>query len=216
MQIVVVLYPRFTALDIAGPYDVLGRLPGAEVVFVAEERGLVPNENGELSFLATASFDEVTHPDLVLVPGGPGTKEQLAPDGPLVRWLRAVDPHTTWTTSVCSGSLVLAAAGFLKGSPATSHWKVTGLLPLFGAEPASERVVEAGKYITAAGVSSGIDMALTLAGRIAGDTDAQAIQLAVEYDPQPPYDAGSPAKAAPEVHAAFTAREGALIGGERD
>ncbi|MEV6104811.1 DJ-1/PfpI family protein [Streptomyces sp. NPDC051940] len=216
MQIAIVLYPRFTALDAVGPYEVLSRIPGAETVFVAAERGPVANENGELSLTATASFGEVPRPDVVVVAGGAGTQDQLAEDGPLVTWLRAVDAHTTWTTSVCSGSLILAAAGLLKGRKATSHWKVTEFLPMFGAEPTSQRVVQEGKYVTAAGVSSGVDMALALAGRIAGDTDAQAIQLAVEYDPQPPYDAGSPAKAAPEVHAAFAARERALIWGEPD
>lgn len=216
MQIAIALYPRFTALDTVGPYDVLSRLPGAEVIFVAEHRGPVPNELGGLSITATAAFDEITRPDIVLVPGGPGTFEQLKEDGPLIEWLRAVDPHTTWTTSVCAGSLILAAAGLLKGRKATSHWMVLENLPAYGVEPTPERVVFEGKYVTAAGVSAGLDMALTFAGRLIGETDAQAIQLALEYDPQPPFEAGSPAKASPEVHAAFQARMGALLLGESD
>jgi putative intracellular protease/amidase len=218
MQIAIALFPRFTSLDAVGPYEVLTRLPRTDVVFAAERRGPVPNGSGELSLVAEATLDEVTRPDILLMPGGPGVLDQLTEGGarPLVEWVRTVDPHTTWTTSVCAGSLILGAAGLLKGRRATSHWLTLKQLPAYGAQPTLERVVVEGKYVTAAGVSSGLDMALTLAGRIVGGTEAQAIQLAIEYDPQPPYDSGSPTKAPTEVHEAFQARMGQLVLGEPD
>lgn len=197
MQVAIVLWDRFTALDAVGPYQVLSLLPGAEVRFVAERTGPVRNEIRSLGLVADASLDEVTAPDIVVVPGGMQT-EQLT-NAPLLEWLRAVDATSTWTTSVCTGSLILAAAGLLTGRTATSHWASLEELRQWGATPSSERVVFDGKYVTAAGVSSGIDMGLALAGRIAGDVVAQSIQLVIEYDPQPPYDAGSPVKAPPEV-----------------
>ncbi|GAA2463377.1 DJ-1/PfpI family protein [Streptomyces mauvecolor] len=195
MQIAILLYDRFTALDAVGPYEILGRTPGAETVFVAERAGLVRNDNqGSLGLAADRTLGEVTRPDIVVVPGGPGQTEQM--DNPAVLdWLRAVDATTTWTTSVCTGSLLLGAAGLLDGRRATSHWLALDHLATFGARPTGERVVFDGKYVTAAGVSSGIDMGLALLGRIAGDERAQAVQLLTEYDPQPPYDAGSPDKA---------------------
>ncbi|MCT9077709.1 DJ-1/PfpI family protein [Streptomyces fulvoviolaceus] len=194
MQIAMVVYDRFTALDVVGPYEILSRLPDVRVDFVAEQTGPVRTETGFLALTADKAFDEVPHPDVVVVSGGPGTFAQLENEV-LLQWLRAADATSTWTTSVCSGSLLLAAAGLLKGRRATSHWVALDLLKEFGAEPTGERVVTQGKYVTAAGVSSGIDMALTLVGRIAGDEHAQAVQLLTEYDPQPPYDAGSPGKA---------------------
>ncbi|MFD7710673.1 DJ-1/PfpI family protein [Streptomyces sp. NPDC059785] len=194
MQLAIVLYDRFTALDAVGPYETLGRLPDTETVFVAEQAGPVRNESGDLALVADRSLAEVPHPDIVVVPGGPGTWEQ-AENETLLRWLRAADATSTWTTSVCTGSLLLAAAGLLKGRRATSHWLALDFLGHYGAEQTGERVVTDGKYVTAAGVSSGIDMGLTLIGRIAGDEHAQAVQLMTEYDPQPPYDAGSPEKA---------------------
>ncbi|MGW2417221.1 DJ-1/PfpI family protein [Streptomyces tubercidicus] len=200
MQLAILLYDRFTALDAIGPYDTLSRVPGTETVFVAERTGPHRNDLGSLGLVAEATLDEVTAPDILVVPGGPGQLAHMT-DGPLQEWIRAVDAHTTWTTSVCTGSLILAAAGLLKGRRATSHWLALDQLPGFGAEPTGERVVFDGKYVTAAGVSSGIDMGLTLAARIAGDTVAQTIQLGIEYDPQPPYDAGSPEKAPAEVTA---------------
>jgi putative intracellular protease/amidase len=194
MQIAVVLFDRFTALDAVGPYETLGRLPGAETVFVAEQAGPVRNESGTLALTADRALAEVARPDLVVVPGGPGQSAQM--ENPvLLDWLRAADAASAWTTSVCTGSLLLAAAGLLRGRRATSHWLALNELKRFGAEPTGERVVTDGKYVTAAGVSSGIDMGLTLLGRIAGDGHAQAVQLMTEYDPQPPYDAGSPEKA---------------------
>ena len=198
MQIAIVLYPGFTALDVIGPYEVLGRIPGAEVVFVAENPGLVVNDLGSLSISAVAGLDAVPRPDVVVVGGGPGQVDQMA-DGALHDWLRAVDATTTWTMSVCTGSLILAAAGLLKGRRATTHWLAMEQLRDLGATPTAERVVIDGKYAIGAGVSAGIDAALVLAGRIAGDDVAQAVQLIIEYDPQPPYSAGSAATAPDSV-----------------
>ncbi|AWL41851.1 MULTISPECIES: DJ-1/PfpI family protein [unclassified Streptomyces] len=194
MQIAIVLFDRFTALDAVGPYEILSRAPGAETLFVAERPGAVRNEEGSLALVADRALADVPAPDLVVVPGGPGQSAQME-NGVLLDWLRAADATSTWTTSVCTGSLLLAAAGLLTGRRATSHWLALAALEEYGAEPTGERVVLDGKYVTAAGVSSGIDMGLTLLGRIAGDTHAQAVQLLTEYDPRPPYDAGSPEKA---------------------
>ncbi|GGU53634.1 DJ-1/PfpI family protein [Streptomyces bacillaris] len=194
MQIAITLFDRFTALDAVGPYEILSRAPGAEVVFVAERTGPVANDTGSLHLVAHRTLAEVTSPDLVIVPGGPGQSGQME-NGTLLGWLRTADTATTWTTSVCTGSLLLAAAGLLEGRRATSHWLALEALKQFGAEPTGERVVFDGKYVTAAGVSSGIDMGLALLGRIAGDDTARSVQLLTEYDPQPPYDCGSPGKA---------------------
>ncbi|MFF3516871.1 DJ-1/PfpI family protein [Streptomyces sp. NPDC002573] len=194
MQIAIVLYERFTALDAVGPYETLGRLPGAETVFVAERTGPVRSDTGALGLLADRTLAEVPAPDIVVVPGGPGQTPQMDNEV-LLDWLRTADATSTWTTSVCTGSLLLGAAGLLTGRRATSHWLALDFLARFGAEATGERVVFDGKYVTAAGVSSGIDMGLALLGRIAGDEHAQAVQLLTEYDPQPPYDAGSPQKA---------------------
>ncbi|MFG2878932.1 DJ-1/PfpI family protein [Streptomyces sp. NPDC048337] len=198
MQIAVLLYDRFTALDAVGPYDTLGRLPGAETVFVAERPGPVRNDSGSLALVADKALGDVPNPDVILVPGGPGQSDQMENEV-LLDWLRTADTTSTWTTSVCTGSLLLAAAGLLRGRRATSHWLALDQLPKYGAEPTGERVVTDGKYVTAAGVSSGIDMGLTLLGRIGGDRLAQSVQLLTEYDPQPPYDAGSPAKAPADI-----------------
>ncbi|MCW3064829.1 MAG: glutamine amidotransferase [Solirubrobacterales bacterium] len=197
MQIAVLLYDRFTALDAIGPYEVLSRLPDAEVVFVAAEPGPVSTDTRRLTIVAERSLDEVPHPDILLIPGGPG--EDVLREEPLLDWVRAVHETTTWTTSVCTGSLVLARAGLLDAKRATSHWLALERLRELGAEPVEERIVEEGKIVTAAGVSAGIDMALHLAGRIAGEEVAQSIQLYIEYDPDPPFDAGSPAKAPREL-----------------
>jgi len=194
MQIAFLLYDRFTALDVAGPHDVLNSVPGNEPVFVAERPGPIRNESDTLSLVADASIDEVTSPDIVVIPGGFGNRTLLDHE-PLHEWIRGVHETSTWTTSVCTGSLLLAAAGLLDGVPATTHWLARGLLAELGAKAVPDRVVEEGKIITAAGVSSGIDMALRLVQRINGDEVAQAVQLGIEYDPQPPFDAGSPEKA---------------------
>jgi putative intracellular protease/amidase len=193
MQIAIFLYDGFTALDAIGPYEVLSRLPDSTVVFVAGQPGPVTADTGMLSVVAEAGIGDVPHPDIVVIPGGPGrSTEAQMQEGPVPGWLRAIDEHTSVTTSVCTGSLILAAAGLLAGRRATSHWLALQRLADFGAEPVSKRVVIDGKYITAAGVSAGIDMALELAGRIAGRDAAQSIQLMIEYDPRPPYSAGSP------------------------
>ncbi|MFD6312227.1 DJ-1/PfpI family protein [Streptomyces nigra] len=194
MHIAMVLYDRFTALDIVGPYEALSRIPDARVDFVAETAGPVRADTGFLSLVADRALADVPHPDVVVVPGGPGTFTELENEK-LLDWLRTADTTTAWTTSVCSGSLLLAAAGLLRGRRAASHWLTLDFLPQYGAEPTADRVVVDGKYVTGAGVSAGIDMALTLVGRVAGDEHAQAVQLLTEYDPQPPYDAGSPLKA---------------------
>jgi putative intracellular protease/amidase len=213
MQIAIVLYDRFTVLDAVGPYQVLSNLPGAEVTFVAERAEQVRDDAGRAALAADATFAAVPQPDIVVVPGGPGQAGQMDEDGPLHEWLRAADSTSTWTTSVCTGALILAGAGLLKGRRATSHWLAMDELKRLGAEPVSERVVFDGKYVTGAGVSAGIDMALTLAGRIAGDEIAQAIQLGIEYDPQPPYDAGSPAKAPDGIVAAQRSRSRFVLTG---
>ena len=205
MQIAILLFDRFTVLDAIGPYQMLSGLPGARAVFVAERPGHIRDEEGSLVLSAEAGLPDVPHPEVVVVPGGPGQRDQMR-DGPVHEWLRAADQTSTWTTSVCTGSLILAAAGLLAGRRATSHWLAMDELGQLGATPVSERVVTDGKYVTAAGVSSGIDMGLTLAGRIAGDQVAQAIQLMTEYDPQPPYDAGSPDRAPAEIVAGLRAR----------
>jgi putative intracellular protease/amidase len=200
MQIAILLYDRFTALDAIGPYEVLSRLPDTTVVFVAGQAGPVATDTRMLSLVAAAGLDQIPHPDIVLVPGGPGQATgPLMEPGPVHDWLQAVDRHSSWTTSVCTGSLILAAAGLLTGHRATSHWLAMERLADLGAQPVSERVVIDGKYITGAGVSAGIDMSLTLAGRIAGKETAEAIQLMIEYDPQPPYSAGSPKTAPPDL-----------------
>jgi putative intracellular protease/amidase len=206
MQIAVFIYDHFTALDAIGPYEVLSRMPGADVVFVAEHAGPVRCDTGSLAIVADASIDDVGAPDVLVVPGWSGARQSdlLAP-GPVREWLRAVDRQTTWTTSACTGSVVLASAGLLQGRRATTHWLATEDLRRLGAHPTDDRVVIDGKYVTAAGVSASIDMALALAGAIDGPATAQAIQLGIEYDPQPPFDAGSAAKAPAEVVAAMTA-----------
>ena len=205
MQIVIPLFDRFTALDAVGPYQVLTRLPGSEVIFSSERPRGVCDDSGSLTLVADASFGDVPHPDIIVVPGGPGQAGQMTP-GPLQDWLIEADKTTTWTTSVCTGALILAAAGLLKGREATTYWLARDELARLGAKSVQERYVFDGKYVTAAGVSAGIDMALALAGRIAGDKFAQQIQLGIEYDPQPPYNAGAEAGAPPEVAAAFRAK----------
>ena len=200
MQIAAVLFPRLTALDLIGPYETLQRLPGATVTFVGHRRGEVRTENGFLGLTVDAAFDEVMQPDVVIVPGGVGTRALMG-DAVILDWLRAVHPTTRYTTSVCTGSLVLGAAGLLNGLTATTHWSVLNALEALGATPTSQRVVEHldRRIITAAGVSSGIDMALRLAELLVDETAAKAMQLAIEYDPQPPFDSGSLAKSSPAV-----------------
>ncbi|CAN7226863.1 DJ-1/PfpI family protein [Mycolicibacterium frederiksbergense] len=210
MQIAIVLYPGFTALDFIGPYESLRWLPDAEVRFVWHEPGPIAADSGVLVIGATHSFDETPAPDVVLVPGGFTTMEH-ARDEKVLDWVRQVHRTATWTTSVCSGSVILAAAGLLRGKRATSHWAAVPLLKAFGVEPVSdERIVAAdgsaqNSIMTCAGVSAGIDLGLWLAGRIAGDDRAKAIQLSMEYDPQPPFDSGHMSKASAATKASATA-----------
>jgi transcriptional regulator GlxA family with amidase domain len=205
VDIAILLYERLTALDAIGPYEVLSRLPGAEVSFVAEQPGPKRTDNARLALVADDALEAHPAPEIVLVPGGLGQAEMMA-DGPVHAWLRSAHETSTWTTAVCTGSLILAGAGLLDGKRATSHWLALDELARLGAVPSSERVVFDGKIVTAAGVSSGIDMALTLAARVAGPAVAEAIQLSIEYDPQPPFDAGSPEKAPAAVVAAVRKR----------
>jgi putative intracellular protease/amidase len=198
MRIAIPLYDRFTALDAVGPYEVLARLPGATVTWLAREPGVVRNDNDMLGIEATAAYEDLPDPEIVLVPGGTGTNDVLG-DERLVDWIRRAHESSEWTTSVCTGSLLLGAAGVLDGLDATCHWLDMPDLERYGARPTGRRVVEQGKVITAAGVSSGIDMGLVLAEKIAGRDVAEAIQLGIEYDPQPPFDAGSVDKARPET-----------------
>jgi putative intracellular protease/amidase len=196
MQIAAVLFDRLTALDIIGPYEVLQRLPDAVVTFVGHRKGEVRTENGFLGLTVDATFDEIPHPDVVVVPGGIGTRA-LLDDDTVLTWLRQAHETSRYTTSVCTGSLILGAAGLLQGLNATTYWAVLEDLRRFGAEPTSERVVEHldRRIITAAGVSSGIDMALRLSQLLVDETAARAMQLMIEYDPQPPFDSGALHKA---------------------
>jgi putative intracellular protease/amidase len=199
MNIAILLFDRLAALDAIGPYEVLSRLPGATVTFVAEGVGETRTDTGRLGLMADASLAEVAHPEIVLVPGGSG-QMALMDDGPVHAWLRAAHETSQWTCSVCTGSLILAAAGLLEGKRATSNWQALEELGRFdGVEVVPERVVFDGKLATAAGVTAGIDMALALAAKVAGEQVAQAIQLGIEYDPQPPFDAGSPRTAPAEI-----------------
>ncbi len=207
MKVAILVYEEMTVLDAIGPYDVFRSVPGWEVAFVGKERGEVRDEPGTLGINADHTLDEVTDPDIVLVPGGAGSRP-LMKDEEVLSWLRAVDQQTKWTTSVCTGSLVLGAAGLLEGKRATGHWLFLEPLRSLGADPVGGRYVEDGKVITAAGVSAGIDMALHLVSRELGPEVAQSVQLGIEYDPQPPFDAGSPQKAPAAIVEAVTAVAG--------
>ncbi|QUR65719.1 DJ-1/PfpI family protein [Mycobacterium spongiae] len=195
-QVAIPVFPRFTALDAVGPYEVLQRLPSVDVVFVGHQRGEVRTANHMLGMTCDATFDEVSTPDVVVFPGGPGTRI-LVEDQTFRGWLQSVHPHTKFTTSVCTGALVLGAAGLLDGLTATTHWRAAEQLNELGATYVPDRVVEhlPQRIITAAGVSSGIDMALRLAELLVDREAAEAIQLLIEYDPQPPFDSGALAKA---------------------
>ena len=196
VQVAIPLFPRFTALDAVGPYEVLQRIPHVDIVFVGHSRGEVRSENGLLGLSVDATFEDVLAPEVVVFPGGVGTRA-LERDARVLDWLRTAHATTRYTTSVCTGSLVLGAAGLLQGLTATTHWSCYRELSAHGAEPTAERVVEQldHRIITAAGVSSGIDMALRLTELLVDRTAAQAAQLMIEYDPQPPFDCGTVAKA---------------------
>ncbi|MGE5697347.1 MAG: DJ-1/PfpI family protein [Candidatus Sericytochromatia bacterium] len=205
MQIAIVLYPGFTALDFIGPYEVLRWLPGAEVRFLWHEPGPITADSGVLVVAATHSFAETPCPDLILVPGGFSTMEH-ARDEKLLDWIRTAHKTATWTTSVCSGSVILAAAGLLDGKRATSHWAALPALKTLGVKAVGDqRIVHEGDVVTCAGVSAGIDLGLWLAGQIGGEGRAKVIQLSMEYDPQPPFDSGHMSKASATTKAAATA-----------
>jgi transcriptional regulator GlxA family with amidase domain len=204
MQIAILIFDKLTALDAVGPYEVFRSVPGWEVKFVAPEKGEMRTDSGALGLSADYSLDEVSAADIVLVPGGAGNRPLMTDEG-VLSWLRQIDAGSKWTTSVCTGSLVLGAAGLLEGKRSTGHWLYLEPLREFGADPVGGRVVEDGKTITAAGVSAGIDMALHLVGLEVGPEVAQAVQLGIEYDPQPPFDAGSPAKAPDQIVELVTA-----------
>lgn len=193
MKTAILLYEGMTCLDAMGPYEVLASLPGNEILFVADRAGEIRPDTRALGLVADRSIDDVDAADVLVVPGG--NEQGVRESERHLAWVRKIHETTTWTTSVCTGSLILAAAGLLQGRRATTHWYRHDVLKSLGADPTLERVVEDGKIITAAGVSAGIDMALRLVQKLAGDDVAQAIQLGIEYDPQPPFDSGSPAKA---------------------
>jgi transcriptional regulator GlxA family with amidase domain len=198
MQIAILIFEKLTALDAIGPYEVLRSVPGWEVKFVGPEKGHVRTDCGALGLSADYSLDEVSAADMVLVPGGKGNRPLLE-DEAVLSWLREMDAQSKWTTSVCTGALVLGAAGLLEGKKVTTYWPFLEQLREYGADPVGGRFVEDGKTITAAGVSAGIDMAFHLVGQEAGPEVAQAVQLGIEYDPQPPFDSGSPGKAAAPI-----------------
>lgn len=200
MIIAIGLYQGFTVLDAIGPYEVLTYLPGAEVVLCAAHKGLVDDQYDKVHLRVDTTFADVPRPDVLLVPGGPAADKHATEGHPIVDWIRHAHPHTAWTTSVCTGALLLGAAGLLKGLPATTHWSAYDSLASYGAQPTEQRVVTSGRIVTGAGVSAGIDLALTLAAEIAGSEVAQSIQLAIEYDPQPPFDAGAPSKAPKAIY----------------
>lgn len=209
MDIAIPIFDRLTALDAIGPFEVLSRLPGARVHFIAEQPGPKRTENGMLALVAESALSELSEPDVIVVPGGHGTR-QLVEDEQLLAWLRHAHEHSTWTTSVCTGALLLAAAGILEGLRATTHWLQYDLLRPYGVTPVAERIVREGKIVTAAGVSAGIDMALMLAAEIAGPELAQGIQLGIEYDPEPPFRGGSVRSAPPEIVELVRRRAGEL------
>ena len=205
MQIVFLFYEGMTALDAIGPHEILCRLPNAKVQRVARKSGSIRTDSAGLELIAEYSLTDVSHADVLVIPGA-GSATTLRDYPEVLAWLRSIHAGALWTTSVCTGSLILGAAGLLSGLRATSHWAVMDRLRAWGAEPVSERIVESGKIITAAGVSAGIDMALTLAAKIAGPQVAQALQLGIEYDPEPPFNCGSPEKADPKIRDALLAR----------
>ncbi len=195
----VLLYPGFTALDAVGPYEVLARLPDTRVVFVGRQAGAVVADTGALTMVAERAMDELREPDVVVIPGGLQGSFAAAADAGYVDWVRTAHVTSTWTTSVCTGALMLGAAGILRGQTATTHWAAKDYLARYGATYVSERVVENDRVMTAAGVSAGIDMGLRLAAHLAGPALAGAVQLSIEYDPQPPYAAGSLGTASPQT-----------------
>ncbi len=204
MEIVFLFYDGMTALDVVGPHEILCRLPGAKVRRVAKCAGLIRTDSG-LELTAEYALSDVSRADVLVVPGA-GSATTLSKYPETLAWVRSIHETTIWTVSVCTGSLILGAAGLLSGLRATTHWAALDRMGIWGAEPTNARIVEDGKVITAAGVSAGIDMALTLTAKIAGRGFAEALQLGIEYDPRPPFDAGSPEKANPAILEGLRAR----------
>jgi putative intracellular protease/amidase len=199
MQLAIGLYDGFTALDWIGPYQVFANALDFDIVLCADRAGLIHDDMDKLHIEVDATFADVPTPDVLMVPGGFITRRLARDRAPIVEWIEAAHPHTTWTTSVCTGALLLGAAGVLRGEPATTHWVAYDELASYGATPTEQRVVRTGKVVTGAGVSAGIDMALTLVSLIHGQDMAEAVQLGIEYDPQPPFDSGAPSKARSDI-----------------
>lgn len=211
MQIAILLFPGFTVLDALGPYHALSSVPGADVAFVAEQAGPV-NDDGAVTLEAHASIDDVDTTDVLLVPGGLAAITIARSGGPLIDWIRQVHPTTEWTASVCTGALMLGAAGVLDGLRATTHWYSVDDLAAYGATPVHERWVQDGKVVTSAGVSAGIDMSLHLVAQLTDQRFAEGVQLDMEYDPAPPFDSGHPRSARPEVVAALRVEYDRVLG----
>lgn len=205
MNIVFLFYHSMTALDAIGPHEVLCRLPNANIYRTAKHAGIVETESSHLKMIAEYSFNEVTSADILLIPGA-GNATSLKGDQETLAWIQDIHRTTTWTTSICTGSLILGAAGILSGLKATSHWAVIDRLSRWGATPTHQRIVEDNKVITAAGVSAGIDMALALAEKICGRSVGETLQLGIEYDPEPPFNSGSPQKASPQIYESLKKR----------
>lgn len=197
LSVGMVLFPGLTQLDLAGPYEVLVRLPDASMHLVADTLAPVRSERG-LTITPDATFDDVPPLDVICVPGGPGV-DPLMEDARLLGFLRAQAQRARYVTSVCTGALLLGAAGLLRGYRATTHWLSLDLLPLFGAVPVKERVVVDRNRLTGGGVTAGIDLGLAVAAELCGRTVAEEIQLTIEYDPAPPFQSGSPRTAPPAV-----------------
>jgi transcriptional regulator GlxA family with amidase domain len=195
MNIVIYLYNGLTVMDAVGPYEVWSRLPGAQVKFVAREKGLIISDTHFLKIVAEYAISEIQSADILLIPGSVVGFIRESKDAALLNWIRKIHQTTAWTTSVCSGSIILAAAGVLNGKKASSHWAAMHLLSDYGAVPSSERYIQEGKIITAQGVSAGMDMALYLVGQLVGVEKAKAYQLFIEYDPNPPFESGTLSKA---------------------
>jgi len=204
MKIAILLFPGFTSLDAIGPYEMLVHAPGVEVMLVAKEKALLTGEKDVFQIMPSHSFAEVDAADVLLVPGGPG-EVGAATDADTINWIKKIDEHSRYTTSVCTGALVLAKAGLLKGMEATTHWAAADALNALGSTYKEERWVQNGKIITAAGVSAGIDMALYLLGELIGPDAAKMMQLGTEYNPEPPFDSGSVTKAEPHIHSMLKA-----------
>ncbi|TKK71999.1 DJ-1/PfpI family protein [Ilyomonas limi] len=186
MDIVILLYKGFTALDVVGPYEVLSRLPNAVVKFVAKQKGIIESEYSSMKMVATHTLEEIENADILMIPGSTTAFLNVVKDAETLHHVQRIDATTQWTISVCSGAVLLAAAGLLKGKAATTHWGLLDMLSKFGANPVAERYIQHGKIITAAGVSAGIDMALYLTKAVAGEAYAKMVQLIIEYYPEPP------------------------------